>query len=392
MNHKKQLLLFFGAMILVTAGGSIYESTFNNYLDDVFGMKAGARGVLEFPRELPGFLVVLTSGALAVFAVTRVGAIGALVFSAGLVGLALTGPSYGLMVLMMIIASTGQHILQPVNASIAIGLSDANNRGKRMGQVGAVSTAGGLLGFGFVWLTFKGKLPNYSMGFLTAAVVIFAGVAFFALMHIPHLHRPRARLVFRKKYRLYYLLELLFGARKQIFITFGPWVLIKIFGCRPSSLAALFIIAGVIGLAFKPLAGIAIDRFGERVVLVLDGIILVAVCLGYGYAKFFTPDNSAALLVAQCCFVADALLFALGTGRAVYLSRLTDSHQEINSTLAMGVSINHVVSMSIPAFAGLAWVYFGYEVVFAGAAVLAIGIATASSFVPGKKAVTLKST
>jgi len=75
----------------------------------------------------------------------------------------------------------------------------------------------------------------------------------------------------------------------------------------------------------------------------------------------------------------------LGTSRAVYLSRLTDSPQEINSTLAMGVSINHIASMTIPAVAGAVWMGFGYERVFAAAAFLALGIAAVSTRVPPKR-------
>jgi len=381
---KSQLALFFAAAVCVAAATGVFESIFPNYLDDVFNMKAAGRGALEFPRELPGFLVVLTSGALALYSVTRVGAIGALVFAAGLMGLALAGPTYATMVLMLMIASTGQHLLMPVTSSIAIGLSRPENRGRRMGQMGAVATAGTLLGCGFVWLTFGGDArAHFSFGFLCAAGLACAGALVYGVMHVPHLHRPRARLVFRRKYRLYYLLEFLFGARKQIFITFGPWVLVKVYGLKPASLAGLFIVAAVLGLAFKPLMGAAIDRFGERAVLVADGLVLAVVCLGYGYADVLTADRGRALLITKGCFVADSLLFALGSGRAVYLSRLTDSHREINSTLAMGVSINHVVSMGIPVVAGLVWSHFGYGRVFAGAAVLALGISFASSFVPG---------
>ena len=50
--------LFFGA----TAG--IFLSTLNNYLSEVHGFDAGHRGWLEFPRELPGFLIFFVVGFL----------------------------------------------------------------------------------------------------------------------------------------------------------------------------------------------------------------------------------------------------------------------------------------------------------------------------------------
>jgi len=118
----------------------------------------------------------------------------------------------------------------------------------------------------------------------------------------------------------------------------------------------------------------------------MDGVVLAVVCIGYGYALRLTGDPVSALRIARACFIADNLLFALGSARAVYISRLTDSPQEITSTLAMGVSINHAVSMTIPAAAGAIWTAFGYERVFLAASLLAVGIAAVSGFVPAKGA------
>jgi len=57
-----QLLLFGASVALLSASGGIMETTFNNYVSDVFHRDAAARGWLEFPRELPGFLTALSLG------------------------------------------------------------------------------------------------------------------------------------------------------------------------------------------------------------------------------------------------------------------------------------------------------------------------------------------
>jgi predicted MFS family arabinose efflux permease len=338
------------------------------------------------PRETPGFLVFVTSAALAALPITRVGLVAMLIFSAGMVGMAMLGDYLGLMIVMMIIGSTGMHLLQPVSSSVALGLSDVKSRGKRMGQMGMIDTLGVVVGTGFVWLFFDKAAPQYRTAFLCAAVLGCVGAVFYLFMHVPHLHKPRARMVLKRKYRLYYLLELFFGARKQIFITFGPWVLIRVYGQPAKSMGGLLMIAALIGIVFKPLAGMLIDYVGERTIMILDGLVLVFVCIGYGYAVQLTGSPDHARILACSCFIADNLLFALGSCRAIYLSRIADSPQEINSTLAMGVSINHVVSMTIPAVAGAIWAGFGYERVFLCAAVLALILAVLSTFVPGKSA------
>ena len=65
---------------------------------------------------------------------------------------------------------------------------------------------------------------------------------------------------------------------------------------------------------------------------------------------------------------------------------LADTPQELTSTLAMGVSVNHIASMTIPALAGAIWVAFGYQRVFLAAAAMALLISGLSSLVPGKGA------
>lgn len=386
MSRRTQLLLFFSAIACFAAAMGVHESIFNNFLSDTFHLSASARGWLELPRELPGFLVVLMTGILYALPVTHMAVVGALTFSLGMIGMTLFGMSFWTMVPMMMIGSAGIHLLQPVGASVALGLSDETNRGIRMGQSGSIGTMGTVLGTAFVWLAFDKVAPQYRLGFMCAAILGGLCSLIYAAMHIPHLHQPRAKLVIRKKFRLYYLLEFLFGARKQIFLTFGPWVLIKVYGAPATSIAGLLMIAALIGIGFNPLAGMAVDRFGERKVMIADGTLLTFVCIGYGYALRLTGDPHTARLIASACYIADNLLFALGTARAVYLSRLTDSPQELTSTLAMGVSINHVVSMSIPAVAGAVWVMFGYERLFLGAAVLALTLAAVSRAVPARNA------
>lgn len=382
MSLRTQLLLYLAAVIGMAAATGMYDSLFNNYLHETFGLSAEQRGWLEFPRELPGFLTVLMAGVLCSLAITRVAVVGTLGYALGLVGLALLGGSFWPMVAMMILASAGQHLLMPVGQSIVLGLSDESNRGRRMGMAGSVGTLGTVMGTGFVWLVFDKASPQYARGFMGAAILVCVTAGIYALMHIPHLQQPRARFVFKPRFSLYYGLEFLHGARKQIFLTFGPWVLIKVYGVPATQMAALLMTAALIGIVFQPLVGHLLDRFGERRIMVIDGLCLSVICIGYGYSYKLLGSAAAALPLACACYVADNLLFALGAARAIYLSRMADSPEELNSTLAMGVSINHIASMSIPAVAGAIWVNLGYERVFVAAAILALFTAALAMRVP----------
>lgn len=249
----------------------------------------------------------------------------------------------------------------------------------------AMGTAGMMLGSGFVWLGLGRDAQQYRVAFMAIGVAAAAGGLFYGRMRIPSMNKPKPRLLMRRKFWLYYLLEFIYGARKQIFITFGPWVLVRIYGLPATEIAKLLFIASSLGLIWKPLAGMLIDRFGERRVLVADGLVLCLVCVGYGYAMVLADSAKVALLIASACYILDELLFSLSTARTVYASRLADSSQELTSTLAMGISINHISSMIIPIFAGALWMAVGYERVFLAAAMLALGIAGMSRLLPLRK-------
>ena len=73
----------------MACAGGVYDSVFNNFLSDTFHLSADGRGGLELPREFPGFMVVVMAGLLGALAVTRLGMVAAIGYSAGLAGLAI---------------------------------------------------------------------------------------------------------------------------------------------------------------------------------------------------------------------------------------------------------------------------------------------------------------
>ncbi|UCC67629.1 MAG: MFS transporter, partial [Armatimonadota bacterium] len=187
----------------------------------------------------------------------------------------------------------------------------------------------------------------------------------------------RPKLVLKRRYSLYYVLNIFSGARKQIFLTFGPWVLIKVFGEPAPTIAKLWIVASAIGIVFQPQLGKLIDRFGERAILMTNALLLIGVCIGYGFAHQMPLARPVQLVYV--CYVLDNVLFATGIARATYLDKIADQESDIHASLSLGVSIDHAVSMSLPALGGLLWVKHGFSSVFVAAAVLAaLNLAAAS--------------
>ncbi|MRR16304.1 MAG: hypothetical protein EG826_07595 [Deltaproteobacteria bacterium] len=219
------------------------------------------------------------------------------------------------------------------------------------------------LGFKFFHVTFQISYGVAFCGFLTVAALLFR-------LKKDQPYAARTRFQLRKEYGLFYWLNILYGTRKQIFLTFAPWVLVTVFHQKTQMLATLLAAGGVIGIFFKPVLGRAIDRFGERLILTSEAVLLVLVCLGYGYSLAVFSET-AALIVASACFIADQLLMSVGMARATYLRKIAVRPEDITQTLTMGVTIDHVFSITVALAGGFIWVTWGYQYVFLLGAVIA---------------------
>lgn len=378
-STHRQLMIFLIAGAMGGLAGPIFETTFNNYLNDTFAIGHESRGALELPREAPGFLVTVSTGILSFLPETRVAAVAAFTAAIGMVGLGALGTRklWYPMLAFMVTQSAGIHLGMPVNRSIGLSLSKENQEGRRLGQINAVRVAASI-GGSLLVMVLLGKLGlHYRWTFFAGAVAYCLSGVTLLFMHRDVGTQRRPRLAVNRRYWLFYVLSILFGARKQIFITFGPWVLIKVHGQDASVFAALWMVGSMCGVFFQPLVGRLVDQFGERRVLMADAVLLMLVCAGYGYGdKLGLGGGTIYLLYA--CFILDQLLFAVGMARATYLKKIAVRPEDVASSLAFGISLDHTVSMTLPRLGGRVWETMdakgkaGFRYVFAGAAGLAL--------------------
>jgi predicted MFS family arabinose efflux permease len=377
---RRELILFLAVVAALGLTGGIFETTFNNFLNDTFGITAKARGRLELPRELPGFLVTLLGGVLFFLSEIKLGTVAALAMAAGIAGLAAVGRHYGLMIAAMVVWSTGNHLLMPVTGTIVLSLAPRDRRAARMGQIGAAGMAATIVGSGVVWLGLQYFHLSYRGVFLVAmGGAVMATVFISRIRPLPARPGPRPKLVLKRRYSLYYLLNVFSGARKQVFITFAPWVLVNVYGEPAPTIAKLWIVASALGIFFQPQLGRLIDRLGERTILMADALMLIGVCLGYGFAQELPLAKPVHLV--YICYVLDNVLFATGMARTTYIDKIAESESDIHASLSVGVSIDHAVSMSIPQLGGAVWMRYGYPYVFLGAAAMAAVNLLAAGFV-----------
>jgi MFS family permease len=375
-----QLLFFIAGTVFYGISTGLSETSFNNYLSDTYQMGADERGRLEFPRELPGFLVAVMAGALFLFSELHIAILSMILMAIGLAGIGLYGQDYSIMMGAMVVWSIGMHLAMPVIRAISLNLAQEGRGGTMLGRLGGIRTGAAIIGGGLVWLGLGETEWEYLPIFIGAALACLLCAGAMMLMRPIAGHEgKRPKFVFRKKYWLFYLLNILFGARKQVFITFGPWVLVKVF-CEPvSTIAELTVVASALGMFLSPQIGYLIDRLGERALLMIDALLLMAVCLGYGYAEYL--PLSYAIGIIYVSFVMDQVLFVVGIARTTYLDKIAVKKDDLTASLSLGVTIDHAISMSIPTLGGLVWIYYGYQYVFIGAAGVALLTLMAASLI-----------
>jgi len=369
-NNDRDFKLFLIVGLFTGIASGINSTVFNNFLSDTYKLTAAARGIVEFPRELPGVLIVAVLGILAFLGDIKIAIVGMIFAALGMVGLGLFSPTFTTMLLWMMILSLGTHIFMPLSAGIGMNLSEHGNYGARLGRYSAYNLVATIIGYAIVWLGFEYFKLTYQIAFVLASVFYIFAAFFLGLMKSKKPKKKKVTLVFKKKYTLYYCLSVVNGARKQIFLTFAPWVLIKEYHVTPPTFAKLGLIIAVLSIFTRTIVGNAIDKKGERFVLSLEAIVLIVICMGYSFADYlFSP--SAAVIIIAACYVIDNSLSVVEMARSTYIKKIAICPEDVIPTLSAGTSFDHVIAMSIPFVGGILWATMGYQYVFIVAAFIA---------------------
>jgi hypothetical protein len=242
-----------------------------------------------------------------------------------------------------------------------------------------------MLGAGFVFVGFRTGFFSFATdvksifliaGFLFAVVFVLLLYLNKAL-HIEGKHPKKVKFIFRKEYKFYYMLVIMFGVQKQMMMVYGPWVLIEMLGKKTDTIASLNIIGLFIGIFFIPAIGRWLDQFGVKKLLLLDAVSFIVVYLFYGiltagYEAGFIATTGLPVFLAYALFVVDRMSTQMGIVRTVYLKTITVKVNDITPTLALGISMDHVVSISFAILGGLIWHNFGAQYVFFLAAALSL--------------------
>lgn len=359
---RRTMLFVLIALFLGQYGGGVYDLIFSNFLRDAQHFDAERRGLLELPRELPGILSLFAISALFFLNEVRMASVACVLMAVGMFALAACDVGQGFWSLagLIMIVSLGQHILMGTIDSIVMHTARPENRSMRLGQMKALGTAATLLGALVVWIKWKFN-HSFAVDFSMTACLCLVAAVLLARVKTPVFPKKkgwRECFIFKKTYKTYYLLEMLHGVRKQLYLTFGFWLMVSTLEQSPAHIGRTILIAGVVGLFTQPLIGWSIRKFGERRVTIFDSIALSCLCLAYAFAPEMLPRHWA-VGVVTVCFVLDNLLFALGMARSTYVAHISERKEDITPSIYTGIAINHVASIAYGVAGGLIWTYTG---------------------------------
>ena len=366
--------VFLVSLIVTGLGYGIYKGVIDNYMAEIVGMGEFDRGLAEFFREIPGLLLIFILAALYTFSAQKLYKLGALIMLIGMGMLSVISPGKVLVTIAICIYSLGEHIQLGMKNTLSLEYSKENQEGQALGYQNAFYQIGTLAGYIIIIVAFSQLFSDkpYKLFFAVATAIMAIGAVYSFRIHgSVEADKSKSRFYFRKKFTKYYMLEVFYGARKQVFFTFGPYVLILFYGASASVISLLFAVSAISCFFLAPVVGKVIDRLGYKIVMVSDTLILVIVCFFYGFAHHIFPKDVAFVV---CCinYVLDSIISLASMASNVYVQDISDSKEEVKATISTGISVNHLITILIALFGGYIWQKLGIETLFIISAVLGL--------------------
>ena len=374
---RKELKLYFAILALTAFALGITSNVISNFFKDAYDVTAYQRGFLEFPRELPGIISIFVIAGLSFLSDIRISIIAQVLSFIGIAILGFTTPTYNVMILLVFINSMGMHLFFPLQDSIGLDLAEKDNIGKRLGQFKGFFTGVQMLAAMFVFWGFREGFMSFEtpfkLTFVIAAAMFLAIIIMLVVLErwvrIDKPHVKQNGYVFRKAYKYYYVLIILFGVQKQIMMVYGPWVLIDLLSKKADTISILTVIGSFIGIFFIPAVGKWLDRFGVRKLLFADAISFIGVYLVYGllcvgYINGSIQTAGLGVVLAYAIFIIDRMSSQMGIVRTVYLRKIAITPSDITPTLTLGQSMDHAVSIVCAYLGGVIWSLWGPQYIF----------------------------
>ncbi|MCA2005869.1 MFS transporter [Tritonibacter mobilis] len=374
---RRPVTLLFLMAIAMPVAFNTWSALLNNFVIEVASFDGADIGVLHTLREIPGFLAFLVIF-LIIFIREQV---------LGLLSLALLGaatavtawfPTLQGILVITVLSSIGFHYFETVAQSLQLQWLSKERAPQMLGWLVATGSAATLVVYGVIVVLWEPLNLSYNAVYMAAGGFTVL-VALFCLFAIPQFDGPtpqNKKMVLRRRYWLYYALQFMAGARRQIFVVFAGFMMVERFGFEVHHLTGLYLINLLVNMVAAPMLGRFVSRFGERRTLIFEYAGLATVFALYGGIYWFGWG----VMLAAALYVVDHILFALALALKTYFQKIADP-ADIAPTAAVAFTINHIAAVFLPVLLGLLWVA-SPAMVFALAALMALVSLMLSLMIP----------
>ena len=366
-------LLFLMALAMPIAFFTWY-ALLNNFVKEVAEFDGADIGLLHTIREIPGFLSFLVIF-LIILVREQVLGLSSLILLGAATAVTAWFPQLGGIMILTFLSSVGFHYYETVNQSLQLQWLPKDRAPQIMGWLMAMGSAATFIVYFVIMILWEPLGLTYNIVFMAGGGATMA-MALFALLAYPQYDSPHPqikKLVLRKRYWLYYALQFMAGARRQIFMVFAGFMMVEKFGFAVHEVAGLYLVNLVLNMIIAPMLGKIVARFGERNALLFEYTGLVIVFLSYGGVYFFDWGFE----VAAVLYVLDHMFFGLALALKTYFQKI-GAPGDMAPTAAVAFTINHIAAVFLPVLLGLLWLVSPAAVFFLAAGMAAVSFTLAT--------------
>ncbi len=374
---RRPITLLFLMALAMPIAFNTWSVLLNNFVIEVGGFDGSDIGWLHTVREIPGFLAV---GVIAIIIFIREQVLG--MVSLVLLGAATMVTAYfpsmaGILTITML-SSIGFHYYETVNQSLQLQWLSKNRAPQILGWLISAGSLVTLVAYLLIVLLWRRLDLDFTVVYMIGGglTVLIALFCLFAYPSFESATPQVKKMILRKRYWLYYALQFMAGARRQIFVVFAAFMMVEKFGFAVDEIASLYLINLIVTIVVAPLIGKAVSVWGERSALIVEYTGLTIVFLMYGGLYWFGWG----VVLASVLYIVDHTLFAMALALKTYFQKIADP-QDIAPTAAVAFTINHIAAVFLPAGLGYLWLV-SPSAVFTVAACMAIGSLLLSLLIP----------
>ena len=348
--RRPEALLILMAIALPLAF-SVWSALLNNFVVEIIRFDGLDIGLLHTIREIPGFLAV---GVISILLFFREQTLALLMLCVLGLATAVTAwfPFLSGILTITLLSSIGFHFFETVNQSLQLQWFSKKEAPRKLGKLMAIGSAATLIAYTFLVLGWDKLNLSFNSAYMIAGFSCFS-LAVLGYLIFPNFEAliPQTKKMFlRKRYWLYYLLQFMSGARRQIFVVFAGFMMVERFGLDVQQLTTIYLINLMFNIALAPLLGRAVARYGERKALAVEYFGLSLVFFAYGGIYLFGWG----VFIATLLYLLDHLFFALALAIKTYFQKIADP-QDIAATAAVAFTINHIAAIFLPLGLGFLW-------------------------------------